>query len=55
MFKMKSFVPIDKVLLYTLNTTAKDIDLMQPKILNNIGKCIYMFLLNTSCTLCQFN
>ncbi|CAD8184436.1 unnamed protein product [Paramecium pentaurelia] len=41
MFKIKSFVPIDKVLLYTLNITTRDIDFMQPKILNNIGKFVH--------------
>ncbi|CAD8183174.1 unnamed protein product [Paramecium octaurelia] len=41
MFKLKSFIPIDNVILYTLKTVAKDQNLMHPKILNNIGKFVH--------------
>ncbi|CAD8089008.1 unnamed protein product [Paramecium sonneborni] len=42
MFKIKSFIPIDKAVLYTLKTAViKNVDLMSSKPLNILGKFVY--------------
>lgn len=44
MFKIKSFIPIDKAVLYTLKTAViKNVDLMSSKPLNILGKCKYIY------------